>query len=148
MKKSMLYIGIGYILAGLAFLLLALLGPETRLTALFWGLGGAGFGPGLVMFYQYIHFSNPKHASEYEQLVKTEKIEAHDERRVMLQDKSGRICYLIFLYASAALCFLFTVLLLLDITVSTQHLVFLFAGLLLAQFLCNTLIYHQLDKRL
>lgn len=148
MKKNNLYVGIIYTVIGLAFLAFALWGPEIRLTPLFWGLGGAGLGPGLLLLCRYIHFSSPKHTPEYKKLVKTAQIQSQDERHIMLQDKSGRICYSIFLYILAGLSLLFTILYLWDITVPTKYLIFLFSGLLLAHFIGGTLIYQILDKRL
>ena len=110
MKKSMLYTGIAYILAGLCSITLAVL-FEWRIESLLWGLGGAGILPGLVMVCKYFHWTKPANREEYEERLKQERIEIRDERKVMLRDKSGRLaqqcmmlvyCLLMFFLAGCA----------------------------------------------
>ena len=96
MKKSMLYTGIAYVLAGIACFALAIL-FEWKIESLLWGLGGAGTGPGVMMLWKYFHWTNPKNREEYEKRLQKERIELRDERKIMLRDKSGRITYIFML---------------------------------------------------
>ena len=96
MKKSMLYTGIAYVLAGIACFALAIL-FEWKIESLLWGLGGAGTGPGVMMLWKYFHWTNPKNREEYEKRLQKERIELRDERKTMLRDKSGRITYIFML---------------------------------------------------
>ena len=52
MKKSNLVCGIVYTLAGVMFLIAALL-TDTKLDSILFGLAGAGIAPGLLMIYKY-----------------------------------------------------------------------------------------------
>ena len=59
MKRNHWLIAAAYLLAGAAALTAALL-TETKLDGIFFGLAGAGLGPGLVLLGQCFYLSNDK----------------------------------------------------------------------------------------
>ncbi|WP_329887492.1 hypothetical protein [Pseudoramibacter faecis] len=89
MKKSNFVAGGLYILIGTVFLFLAI---HTK-SNIFFGLAGAGFGPGVVMMYRYFYWSKPGNSARYLEKMMDEKIERQDELEVKLRDKSGRCAY-------------------------------------------------------
>ncbi|WP_343209516.1 hypothetical protein [Anaerolentibacter hominis] len=148
MKKSMLYTGIGYTLAGLLFIILAV-ATETRLDALLWGFGGAGIGPGLMMIWKYLYWTRPGKREEYESRLKTERIDLRDERKIMLRDKSGRITYVIMTGVYCLLILAASIVNVLGyLRPFSTYLVYILTFLLLFQFLCGLFVFHKLDSKL
>lgn len=96
MKKSMLYTGIGYVVVGvLCFTIAAVWNP--KISALLFGLGGAGVMPGLLMIWKYVHWTSPKNREIYAARMKEERILLHDERKIMLRQRTGWTVYLLML---------------------------------------------------
>lgn len=148
MKRSMLYAGIGYILAGIAFAVLAI-ATEFVLTPLFWGLAGACIGPGVMMIWKYRHWSRPDRRELYEQRIKQEQIELHDERKIMLRDKSGATVFRLSLIIYPILMFLCAILSLLEIgTPFTQQLILFLLALELIQYFLGWAVFSHLSKKL
>lgn len=145
MKKNDLWVGLVYLLVGLAFLGAALWG-EFRLEGLFWGFAGAGIVPGLTMIVRYFYWKNPQNAPRYQERLEAEKIEARDELKVMLRDKSGRYAYLLGLGILSLSIVIFSVLGALDIIESRLIVIYL-GCYLLFQFIIGVLIFNQLQKR-
>ena len=148
MKRSMLYAGIGYVLAGIVFAVLAA-ATEFALTPLFWGLAGAGIGPGAVMIWKYRHWSRPDRRERYEQQLKQEQIELHDERKIMLRDRSGATVFRLFLIIYPILMFLCAVLSALEIgTPFTRQLILFLLALELIQYFLGWAVFSHLEKKL
>ena len=78
MKKSSLYTGLCYFFVGLVCLILALI-FEWRAEGLLWGFAGAGIFPGLMMMWQYYHWTRPENREEYQRRLHIEKVEMKDE---------------------------------------------------------------------
>lgn len=70
MKKNMLYLGIVYFICGILLVLLATF-TEFSFEAFIWGLSGAALGPGICMIFQYMYWSKPERAVDYEEKIKT-----------------------------------------------------------------------------
>lgn len=148
MKKSMLYTGIMYTLAGVICIALALL-FEWSIEGLLWGLGGAGICPGLVMLWKYFHWTKPENREAYEKRLQMERIELGDERKIMLRDKSGRIAYLFMMLLYCLLMPALTVCASLGWFMPFARYAVMGLGCLLAvQYLSGIAVFRYLSKRL
>lgn len=148
MKKSDIYVGIGYTLFGIACISIALL-TEFKLEGILWGLGGAGIGPGVVMILRFIHWSKPELQTEYAKRLKQEQIEMSDERKIMLRDKSGCITYRIMLGFFCLLILIFSVISTLGYLMPfSKYIVFGLVIMLVFQYICGIIVFNYLSKRL
>ncbi|MDE7245353.1 MAG: hypothetical protein K2O18_15460 [Oscillospiraceae bacterium] len=94
MKTRDLWTGVGFVAAGILFLLAALL-LNTPLGSLFCGLCGAFTVPGLAQIYRYVKWTSPRNAPIYRERLEQEQIDLRDERKSMLRDRSGRYAYVL-----------------------------------------------------
>ncbi|EGT4598267.1 hypothetical protein DFW26_02230 [Clostridioides difficile] len=147
MKKSMLYLGIVYFICGILLVLLATF-TEFSFEAFIWGLSGAALGPGICMILQYMYWSKPERAVDYEEKIKNQRIEMNDERRVMLRDKAGRITNQIMSYVLVILIFIVSILSVFSVMVISKWVLVVLGLLILFQFICSVVVYNKLDKRL
>lgn len=147
MKKNMLYVGIIYFICGILLVLLATF-TEFSFEAFIWGLSGAVLGPGVCMILQYMYWSKPERAVDYEEKIKNQRIEMNDERRIMLRDKAGRITNQIMSYALVAIIFVVSVLTVFSVMVISRWVLIGLGLLLLFQFICGVVVYNKLDKKL
>lgn len=131
MKKSYLYSGIAYLVAGLVFLAAASL--DTPLKSLLYGLTGAGLCGGLMLVGKYVYWTRPSHTDTYAHRLEQEDIDLHDERKEMLRNKAGRYAYCIGLLVIAIAELTFFVL---------DKLGYLENGGLFSIFLCGYLIFQ------
>ncbi|EML6500640.1 hypothetical protein [Clostridioides difficile] len=147
MKKNMLYLGIVYFICGILLVLLATF-TEFSFEAFIWGLSGAALGPGICMILQYMYWSKPERAVDYEEKIKNQRIEMNDERRVMLRDKAGRITNQIMSYVLVILIFIVSILSVFSVMVISKWVLVVLGLLILFQFICSVVVYNKLDKRL
>ncbi len=148
MKKSMLYTGMAYCIIGLSCLMAAVL-TETWFDGMFWGLSGALTCPGLMMLWKYFHWTRPENREEYARRLDEERIEMHDERKVMLRDKSGRIAYLIMLGVYCVLMLAFSICSMGGWFMPfARYAVFGLGILLVFQWFCGIAAYGWISKRL
>lgn len=147
MKKNMLYVGIVYFICGILLVLLATF-TEFSFEAFIWGLSGAALGPGVCMIFQYMYWSKPEKAVEYEEKIKNQRIEMKDERRIMLRDKSGRITNQIMSYVFVILIFIVSILSVFSVVVISNWVLVVLGLLILFQFICGVVVYNKLDKKL
>ncbi|MBY2228913.1 hypothetical protein KWV98_00985 [Clostridioides difficile] len=147
MKKNMLYLGIVYFICGILLVLLATF-TEFSFEAFIWGLSGAALGPGICMILQYMYWSKPERAVDYEEKIKNQRIEMNDERRVMLRDKAGRITNQIMSYVLVILIFIVSILSVFSVMVISNWVLVVLGLLILFQFICSVVVYNKLDKRL
>lgn len=147
MKKNRLYVGVGYFICGILLVLLAIF-TEFSFEAFIWGLSGAALGPGVCMIFQYIYWSKPERAVEYEEKVENQRIEMNDERRIMLHDKSGRITNQIMSYVFVILIFIVSILNVFSVMVISKWVLIVLGLLILFQFICGVVVYNKLDKKL
>lgn len=143
MKKSVLYSGIGYLLAGVACTSLQFFSSQFKYDYLIWGLGCGFIGSGLSLIYRYFYWSRPKNAPKYEAKMKEEQINLNDERKIMLRDKSGRIAYIITFGVLFVINMVFTYILRVD----TYIFVTLWL-LLIFMYVCGVVVFYYLDKKL
>lgn len=140
MKKSVLYSGIGYLLAGVACILFS---TKFKYDSLIFGLGCGCIGSGLSLAYRYFYWSRPKNAPKYNAKMKEEQINLKDERKIMLRDKSGRIAYIITFGVLFVINMVFTYILRVDTYISiTLWLLFIF------MYVCGVVVFYYLDKKL
>lgn len=148
MKKSILYIGIGYTLLGVISLIIAL-STEFKFESILWGLCGAGIGPGGIMICKYAYWSKPENEVRYNEKLKVEKIEMGDERKIMLRDKSGCLTYRIMIVIYCILIMIFSVLAIFEYFIPfSKYTVIGLSILLIFQYICGTVIFNRLNKRL
>ncbi|HBF5148065.1 Uncharacterised protein [Clostridioides difficile] len=147
MKKNMLYLGIVYFICGILLVLLATF-TEFSFEAFIWGLSGAALGPGICMILQYMYWSKPERAVDYEEKIKKQRIEMNDERRIMLRDKAGRITNQIMSYVLVILIFIVSILSVFSVMVISKWVLVVLGLLILFQFICSVVVYNKLDKRL
>lgn len=147
MKKNMLYLGIVYFICGILLVLLATF-TEFSFEAFIWGLSGAALGPGICMIFQYMYWSKPERAVDYEEKIKNQSIEMNDERRVMLRDKAGRITNQIMSYVLVILIFIVSILSVFSVMVISKWVLVVLGLLILFQFICSVVVYNKLDKKL
>ncbi|HBH3033306.1 TPA: hypothetical protein KSG44_002090 [Clostridioides difficile] len=147
MKKNMLYLGIVYFICGILLVLLATF-TEFSFEAFIWGLSGAALGPGVCMILQYMYWSKPERAVDYEEKIKNQRIEMNDERRVMLRDKAGRITNQIMSYVLVILIFIVSILSVFSVMVISKWVLVVLGLLILFQFICSVVVYNKLDKKL
>ena len=143
MKKNMLYVGIIYFICGILLVLLATF-TEFSFEAFIWGLSGAALGPGVCMILQYMYWSKPERAVDYEEKIKNQRIEMNDERRIMLRDKAGRITNQIMSYALVAIIFVVSVLTVFSVMVISRWVLIGLGLLLLFQFICGVFLYYTI----
>lgn len=147
MKKSMLYTGIAYCTVGLCCLAAGLL-TETWFDGMFWGLFGGLTAPGLMMLWKYFYWTRPKNREEYDRRLETERIEMHDERKVMLRDKSGRMVYVIMIGVYGVLMLAFSICSMGGWFMPfSRYAVFGLGILLVFQWLCGIAAYSWVSKR-
>ncbi|MEL0754625.1 hypothetical protein VXA53_01935 [Clostridioides difficile] len=147
MKKNMLYVGIIYFICGILLVLLATF-TEFSFEAFIWGLSGVALGPGVCMILQYMYWSKPERAVDYEEKIKNQRIEMNDERRIMLRDKAGRITNQIMCYVLVILIFIVSILSVFSVMVISKWVLVVLGLLILFQFICSVVVYNKLDKRL
>lgn len=146
MKKSMLWMGIAYVLVGMILLAASWL-CDTRLESLLFGFGFACLAPGLVAIGRYFYWSSPKNRDRYRERIERETIELHDELNVKLRDKSGRYAYLAGL---AVLSLSIVVFALLDAweVISDGRLIVLYLGAyFLFQILIGLVFFRRLQRK-
>ncbi|MDY3082176.1 MAG: hypothetical protein SOR54_02700 [Clostridioides difficile] len=147
MKKNMLYLGIVYFICGILLVLWATF-TEFSFEAFIWGLSGAALGPGVCMILQYMYWSKPERALDYEEKIKNQRIEMNDERRIMLRDKAGRITNQIMSYVLVILIFIVSILSVFSVMVISKWVLVVLGLLILFQFICSVVVYNKLDKKL
>lgn len=147
MKKNMLYLGIVYFICGILLVLLATF-TEFSFEAFIWGLSGAALGSGVCMILQYMYWSKPERAVDYEEKIKNQRIEMNDERRIMLRDKAGRITNQIMSYVLVILIFIVSILSVFSVMVISKWVLVVLGLLILFQFICVVVVYNKLDKKL
>jgi len=147
LKKSNLYVGIFYLLIGIAFLLIALF-YEKSFEGLLWGFGGAGISCGSASIIKYLYWSRSDKAELYKQKLENERIEMNDERKIMLRDKSGRITYCIMLGVYTVLLFILSILTSFSIVEVSKYVLIGLSLLIIFQFTCGIIVFQYLNKRL
>ena len=145
MKRSELYFGIGYLLAGILFLVLGF-SIQSRLAGILFGLGGACLGPGLVMIFKYFYWTRPDKRQQYTQKLEREKIESQDELKESIRNKSGRYTYVLGLLVSSLSTLVFAILDVLEI-LDARVFVFYLGGYLVFQLAAGTVIFDWLLKK-
>ncbi|KPU44325.1 hypothetical protein OXPF_24950 [Oxobacter pfennigii] len=142
MKKDMLYSGLGFIVLGMVFLIIYIIMDGEGVTSNFAGFAGGFTGPGIVMIYKYFHWSKPENKTAYEELLKYEKINAKDERKVMIQRISGHIMYTLTIIILALLVFV------LSLIGVDKWMLLLIASILILEIAGGQILYRHYDKKL
>jgi hypothetical protein len=148
MKRSMLYTGLGYVVAGLVCLAVALIW-EPKISSLLFGLAGAGMIPGVMMIWKYGYWSSPKHREAYKARMREERILLHDERKIRLREKSGWLVYLLMLGIYCLLMLACALLIVLEVWMPfALYTIWLLLALLVFQWVAGIVIFRQLEKRM
>lgn len=146
MKKNYLNRGIVCVLAGICFLLAAIL-TETAFDGLLWGFAGGALGPGIGLIIQYFYWTSPQNADRYQEIVEQEEINLHDELNEKLRDKSGRIAYLIGLWVVCVSEVIFAFLGKMGMITDYKIIVFYLFGLFILQVIIGNTTYYCLRKK-
>lgn len=142
MKKDMLYSGLGFIVLGIVFLILYIVMDGEGVTANFAGFAGGFTTPGIIMVYKYFHWSKPENKAAYEERLKTERINAKDERKVLIRRISGHIMYTITIIMLALLVFV------LSLIGVEKWMMLLIAAILILEIAGGQIVYRHYDKKL
>lgn len=142
MKKDMLYSGLGFIALGIVFLILYIITDGEGITSNFAGFAGGFAGPGVLMVYKYFHWSKPENKAAYEERLRNEKINAKDERKVMLRRISGHVMYTITIIMLALSVFV------LSLFGVDKWVLLLIAVLLIFEIAGGQIVYRHYDKKL
>ncbi len=146
MKKNYLNRGIACVLAGICFLLAAIL-TETAFDGLLWGLAGGALGPGVGLIIKYFYWTSPQNADRYQEILEQEDINLHDELNEKLRDKSGRIAYLIGLLVLCVSEVIFAFLGKMGMITDHKIIVLYLFGLFLLQVIIGNTAYYYLRKK-
>ena len=146
MKKSNLYWGIGYLLAGVIFLFLGFQFID-RLSSIFFGLAGAFMGPGIMMIYRYFYWNRPENIERYAMRMEQEQIEIHDELKTKLRDRSGRYAYVLGMCVISISIIVFTFLDALEIVHFGKFITYFLGAYLVFQLIAGWIIYRILLKK-
>lgn len=146
MKKSNLHGGLIYLLVGLACLVIAL-NFESKLESLLFGFAGAGICSGAVILWKYYYWTRPENKDRYKEKLENENIELHDERKIILRDKSGRYAYIIGLIVISLSIVAFSVIGSFNIVQNTKLIIIYLAGFLVFQYIIGILIFSRLNKK-
>lgn len=146
MKKSMLWTGLAYVVAGIT-LLAVFWSCETRVESLLFSFGFACLAPGLAMIGRYFYWSTPKNRDRYRERIERETIELHDELNVKLRDKSGRYAYLAGLAVLSLSIVVFSLLDAWEVIVDGRLMVLYLGAYFLFQILIGLIFFRRLKKK-
>ena len=146
MKKSMLWTGLTYVVAG-TILLAVSWSCETRVESLLFGFGFACLAPGLVAIGRYFYWSTPKNRDRYRERIERETIELHDELNVKLRDKSGRYAYLAGLAVLSLSIVVFSLLDAWEVIAGGRLMVLYLGGYFLFQILIGLVFFRRLKRK-
>lgn len=148
MKKSDLWTGVLMILAGVAFLLAALL-LDTGLESIFCGFFGGFTAGGAGILCKYYKLHSPKHAAEYREKLEEEQIDLRDERKEMLRNRSGRYAYILGLMLMAVSIVIVSILGKMEVIgeEAAQLLTICLAIFLIVQYIAGLVIYRLLSRK-
>lgn len=146
MKKNYLITGIGFVLAGVILLGIALF-TETRLESLLWGFTGATIVPGIATILKYFYWTRPKNRERYKERLENERIELNDELKNKLRDKSGCLAYRVGLLAVCAAILIFSILGQFEIIRESRLIVLFLFGYLVFQCAIGSVFYYYLLEK-
>lgn len=146
MKKSNLVEGIVYLLVGALFLFFTIWGPE-NLQSIFCGFAGGSLSCGIVFLVKYGYWSRPQNAEKYRKKQEENRINAQDERKEMLRNKSGRYAYLLGLLLLCVSIVLFAILGEMQVIGESRIIIIYLYFLLIVQIIAGILFYRRLSKK-
>lgn len=147
MKKSELYTGACYVLAGLACLAAVIFLPVPEgLRGLLSGLAGGGVAPGLMMIGKYFYWTRPKNAPRYQARLEAEAIELKDELKEAVRNKAGCLAYRVGILILCLSVLIFAILDGLEVLDGFVISLYLF-GYLVLQVILGGWFYRRLMKR-
>ena len=145
-KKSNFQAGLVYLIIGIVCLVIAL-DFGTKLESILYGFAGAGIGSGAVSLWKYYYWSRPENRERYQAKIEQERIELHDERKIILRDKSGRYAYLIGLIVISASVVIFSIIGSLNVIEDYTLIISYLAGFFVFQYIIGILIFNHLNKK-
>ncbi len=146
MKKSNLITGFVYLFTGVICLLIALL-TENKLNGLLFGFACAGLCSGLLTICHYYYWTSSKNRERYQEKLEKESIEAHDELKEMIRDRSGRYAYMLGLIVISISTVLFSVMGSLEIIENAVIIVLYLFGYFVFQIIAGILIFNRMMKK-
>lgn len=145
MKKNNLYIGLIYMVFGVACLWFAL-DTEDTIGSLLFGFSGAGLIGGLSLIWKYVYWSSPRRKGVYERKLEEEQINLKDEFKESLRNRSGRIAYIITLLVITLSIVIFSIIGSLGI-LNTKLLVLYLAILWVFMYVIGIIVYRILLEK-
>lgn len=129
-------------ICGIALIIMGLSIETLTHGSTIFGMGWGFIGGAVVTFYMYVYMLDPKNKSQYEEHLKKEKINLHDERKIMLREKSGRITYVI----------MFVVLIILNIVFTfigvEKWIILTLWGVIAFKYICGVTVFYYLAKKM
>lgn len=148
MRKSNLYTGMGLILTGFLFILVGYFLKENIDPSFLFGWAGGLIASGIVPIYKYYRWNDPNNSEAYEKRLKEEKINRHDERKIMLRDKSGRIAYIFSMILLVIIVVLISIIKMFNIADISRWLILGISLFLMIQYFIGIAVYRWLSKKL
>ncbi|MFL0197370.1 hypothetical protein ACJDU8_17645 [Clostridium sp. WILCCON 0269] len=146
MKKNNLFVGMTYLLVGIVCLVIAL-NFESKIGSLLFGFAGAGICGGAVILWKCYYWMKSKNKDRYKEIIENQNIEMHDERKIILRDKSGRYAYIIGMTVISVSIVIFSIIGCFNIMESSKLIVLYLAGFLAFQYITGILIFNHLSNK-
>lgn len=144
--KDYLYLGIVYLLVGIAFLAIEL-NFETKSEGMLYFFGFVGFLYGGLSLYKYFYWSKPENKEKYKEKTEERNIELDDERKTILRDKAGRYTYNIGLSVTSVAVIILTVIHSFNNMANYNLMILYLSGYMISQYVIGVLIYNYLNKK-
>lgn len=146
MKKDDLLKGATFLFIGILSFTLAVL-LNNKMSGIFYGIAGIGIGFGLMMYYRYFYWKKPENHRQLEGKLENEYIERHDELKLKLLDRAGRITFLFGIGTISFALLIFSILGSLEIIDNLRIVILFLAGYLVYQILFFVSVFNLLLKK-
>lgn len=144
--KNYLYLGIVYLLVGIAFVFIELK-FGTKSDNMLYLLAFAGFFYGGFSLFKYFYWSRPENKDRYYEKIEERNVEIDDERKTILRDKSGRYAYNIGLTVLSITIVLLTIINSVGNIENFNFIIIYIAGYMMFQYVIGVLIFNHLSKK-
>lgn len=146
LKNNILITGIGFLFVGIILLLITLL-TDSVLDDLLFGFAFATICSGIITIGKYFYWNLPKNKERYQEKIENENIEMHDELKVKLRDRSGRIAYVFGLMVISISIVIFSILGKLEMVADSRTIVLYLGGYLVFQIMVQIVFYRKMMQK-
>ncbi len=143
MKNKVLYSSLLLILAGLAVMAISFLLRDTlKYDSILNSIGLAWVFGGIFSVARYYYNTAPSRKEDYEKRLREEKISMHDERKIMLRQKSGQIMYQLMFPMLLTVNIFFT------LAGVEMWIILTLYGFMVFQYVGGIIVFRRLSKKL